>query len=520
MDDATYRAVFTPTLNKYTVTLRCNLPGACTFTGAGTYNYGTSVSIAATPAEGYEFVKWQERSGAANLGSIEVNGDITLTAVVKESAKPDPENLAVGIDVTETVASATDYMDLTITSDGLAHSSQIVNANNITLYGNADFVLSKDFAKRTWYCVAVPWKVDVNGGIIINGKAAVLGTDIEICYYDGEVRAAQGKVPACWVYMKNLSTKKILEPGKAYMIALLKTSASSIKFRKKTQEPLLTTGTSVQSYPSSTATDAGWNAIANPSLFHAFVNAGSTDDKAQRYNSEEDSYDWFDLDEHKLVIGEPIYVQAPEAKSIVVNNSNDYPASAPRRTNAQAVPTKYEVSVTAAGATKYADHLSIALNEDKEADQYIIGQDLVKFGVSAKIAQMWIDRYDAKLCVNAVVPEEDATSFPMSLFAPKAGNYTIAIDREAAAEDYNLYLTYNGEAIWNLSDGAYTANLNKGTDANYGLRISVKKAPQVTTGVDEAIVDAQGDTRKVLINNQIFIIRGDKVYSIDGQLVK
>ena len=318
----------------------------------------------------------------------------------------------------------------------------------------------------------------------------------------------------------NLSTKKILEPGKAYMIALLKTSASSIKFRKKTQEPLLTTGTSVQSYPSSTATDAGWNAIANPSLFHAFVNAGSTDDKAQRYNSEEDSYDWFDLDEHKLVIGEPIYVQAPEAKSIVVNNSNDYPASAPRRTNAQAVPTKYEVSVTAAGATKYADHLSIALNEDKEADQYIIGQDLVKFGVSAKIAQMWIDRYDAKLCVNAVVPEEDATSFPMSLFAPKAGNYTIAIDREAAAEDYNLYLTYNGEAIWNLSDGAYTANLNKGTDANYGLRISVKKAPQVTTGVDEAIVDAQGDTRKVLINNQIFIIRGDKVYSIDGQLVK
>ena len=520
MDDATYRAVFTPTLNKYTVTLRCNLPGACTFTGAGTYNYGTSVSIAATPAEGYEFVKWQERSGAANLGTVEVNGDITLTAVVKESAKPDPENLAVGIDVTETVASATDYMDLTITSDGLAHSSQIVNANNITLYGNADFVLSKDFAKRTWYCVAVPWKVDVNGGIIINGKAAVLGTDIEICYYDGEVRAAQGKVPACWVYMKNLSTKKILEPGKAYMIALLKTSASSIKFRKKTQEPLLTTGTSVQSYPSSTATDAGWNAIANPSLFHAFVNAGSTDDKAQRYNSEEDSYDWFDLDEHKLVIGEPIYVQAPEAKSIVVNNSNDYPASAPRRTNAQAVPTKYEVSVTAAGATKYADHLSIALNEDKEADQYIIGQDLVKFGVSAKIAQMWIDRYDAKLCVNAVVPEEDATSFPMSLFAPKAGNYTIAIDREAAAEDYNLYLTYNGEAIWNLSDGAYTANLNKGTDANYGLRISVKKAPQVTTGVDEAIVDAQGDTRKVLINNQIFIIRGDKVYSIDGQLVK
>lgn len=517
---ATYRAVFTPTTNKYTVTLKCNLPGACTFTGAGTYNYGTGVSIAATPAEGYEFVKWQERAGGADLGSVEVNGDITLTAVVKESAKPDPEDLTVGINGSQTVESATDYMDVTLTSDGLANSGQIINANNITLYGNADFVLSKDFAKRTWYCVAVPWRVEANGGIYLNGSStpAILGTDIEICYYDGAVRAAQGKVSACWVYMKNLSTKKILEPGRAYMIALLKTSASSITFRKKTQEPLLTTETNVQAYPSSETTDAGWNAIANPSLFHAFVNAGSDGAQAQRYNSVEDSYEWFDLDEHKLVVGEPIYVQAPAAKSIVVANGASYAPA--RRAKAQTVPTKYEVSITAAGATKYADHLSITLNEDKEENAYIIGQDLVKFGVSAKVAQMWIDRYDAKLCINTVAPEGDATNFPMSISAPKAGNYTIAIEREVATEDYALYLTYNGEAIWNLSDGAFVANLSKGTDANYGLRISAK-APQTATGMDEAVVDSKDAAAyKVLIGNQVFIIRGDKVYSIDGQLVK
>ena len=133
---------------------------------------------------------------------------------------------------------------------------------------------------------------------------------------------------------------------------------------------------------------------------------------------------------------------------------------------------------------------------------------------------MWINRYDVKLCFNTIAPEGDNTSFPMSIYAPKAGEYTIAIEREVATEDYALYLTYNGEAIWNLSDGAYTANLNKGTDANYGLRISVRKAPEVATGMDEAVVDAQGDIRKVLINNQVLIIRGEKVYSIDGQLVK
>jgi hypothetical protein len=517
MANASYKPTYLDVINKYTVTLKCNIAGKCTFTGAGTYNYGTGVSIAATPAEGYEFVKWQERTCGANLGSVTVNGDITLTAVVKESAKPDLEDLTVGINGSQTVATATDYMDVTLTSDGLAQSGQIINANNITLYGNADFILSKDFAKRTWYCIAVPWKVDVNGGIIINGKAAVLGTDIDICYYDGAVRAAQGKVSSCWVYMKNLSTKKILEPGRAYMIALLKTSATSITFRKKTQEPLLTTETNVQSYPSSTATDAGWNAIANPSLFHAFVNAGSDGAHAQRYNSADDSYEWFNLNDHKLVVGEPIYVQAPAAKSIVVANGASYAPA--RRAKAQTVPTKYEVSITAAGATKYADHLGITLNEDKEENAYVIGQDLVKFGVSAKVAQMWIDRYDAKLCINTVAPEGDATNFPMSIFAPKAGNYTIAIEREKATEDYDLYLTYNGEAIWNLSDGAYTANFAKGTLSNYGLRVSAK-APQITTGIDEAVVDAKGETRKVLVNDQVFIIRGEKVYTIDGQLVK
>ena len=517
--EADYKPVFTETKNKYTVKLQCNLPGKCSFAGAGIYDYGTSATIVATPADGYEFVKWQERTGGANLGSVPVDGDITLTAVVKETAKPDPENLTVDINGSETVSPATDYMDVTITSDGLAHSGQIIGADNINLYGNADFILSKSISKGLWYCVAVPWKVEANGGIYLGNdtKPAVLGTDIEIIYYDGSVRAAQGKVEACWVWMKKLSTKKILEPGRAYMIYLKRKSVESITFRKKVQEPILTTGTNVQSYPSANDLDAGWNAIANPSLFYAFVNAGSTDDKAQRYNSADDSYSWFNLDEHKLVVGEPIYVQAPAAKSIVVVNGAAY---APRRAKAQAVSTKYEVSVTAAGATKFADHLSITLNEDKEADKYIIGQDLVKFGVSTKVAQMWVDRYDAKLCVNAVAPEYDATTFPMSVYAPKAGDYTITIEREVNTEDYALYLTYDGEAIWDLTKGAYVANLQKGTDARYGLRISAK-VPHTATGIDEALVENAGDdVRKVLVGDQIRIIRGNKVYTIDGKLVK
>ena len=42
----------------------------------------------------------------------------------------------------------------------------------------------------------------------------------------------------------------------------------------------------------------------------------------------------------------------------------------------------------------------------------------------------------------------------------------------------------------------------------------------MATGVDEAVVDAHGKTKKVLINDHVYIIRENNVYSIDGQIVK
>ena len=524
--NATYYAFFTKEPRKYTITW-ANEAGTANIEVDYEQPYGAAIAYnsatptkAATAESTYTFDGWSAIVGGDVVSvPATVTGDTTFYAHFKQTAK----TLEIAIDGEETLAGTTNLNSLIITSDGVDNSGQLVGANYLNLYGNADFVLSKTIASGKWYSIAVPWRVEANGGVYLGNSTtpAVLGPDFEICYYDGAVRAAQGKVDACWVYMKNLSSaQKVLEPGKAYMIYLKHGSVNKITFRKKAQESILNIGTTVYQYPSGTGddTDAGWNAIANPSLFHAYVNAGSASAQAQQYNAASESYDWFTLSSQKLVVGEPIYVQAPAYKSVVVNNSSY--AGAPARRTDEAQVTSFDVNITAAGAAKYADHLCISLNEDKEENKYVIGQDLVKFGVSSKVAQMWINRYDARLCVNTIAPEGEFTNFPMSLFAPAAGEYTITIDQSAVTNDaYVLYLTYNGEAIWNLSDAAYTLNLNKGTVSNYGLRVSAR-APQVVTGVDEAIVDAQGDVRKVLINDQVFIIRGDKVYSIDGQLVK
>lgn len=517
---ATYYAYFTKTLNQYTVTLRNAIPGACEFRGAGVRTYGTTVNIVATPNGDYEFVKWQETGSTVADFDLVVTGDITLTAIVKEKEKPAPDDLKLGLYADPvTIEPNTSYTDLVITSNGIDASSQIINADNITLYGKADFVLKQDMIAGEWYSVAVPWRVEANGGVYLGGSStpAVLGKDFEICYYDGAIRAAQGKVDACWVYMKNQSDQ-ILKPGRAYMFFIKHGSLSQVVFRKQALQPLLTDEVSIQAFVSEADEHGGWNGIANPSLYHAKLsNVASGDYYVQFYNT---SFDHTQLKNISLVVGMPVYIQAAKALSLAATYSPIVAPAPARRVNKTAAKTTYDVQILASGAAKYADHITVQLDEDKEEDTYVIGKDLSKFGISAKVAQMWINRYDSKLCVNTLAPEEEAVTYPLGIYSPKAGEYTIAIGSETNTEDYALYLTYDGKAIWNLSEGAYTATLQKGTESHYGLRISAR-APQVATGVDEALVDGKDATAtKVLINNKVFIIRGEKVYNVDGQLVK
>ncbi len=80
---ADYKAVFTGVKNKYTVTLKTNDPVGCTLTGAGIYEYGTSITIRANVKSGYSFVKWQETGNTnAEMTGYAVTEDVTLTAVI------------------------------------------------------------------------------------------------------------------------------------------------------------------------------------------------------------------------------------------------------------------------------------------------------------------------------------------------------------------------------------------------------------------------------------------------------
>lgn len=478
-----------------------------------TYGNATTFNGVAPTKENCAFDGWTtEPNGAGayytNGSTPTVNGNATYYAHFRVTVI----DMEIPVGSTETLTEETTRHDLVIRSDG-DNSSQLVGSDYLHLTGSAHFDFVANAVARKWYAFGVPWQVDAQTGISVGGKVMTLGKDFDVIYYDGAERAASGKNKA-WKYVE-LDGDKTLQPGRLYMIAFMG-NASTIRFTKKAGAKLLTTTTQVYAYPESTDNDdkdANWNGISNPALFYAFVNAGSDGAKAQRYNSASDTYSVFELDDDKMVVGEAAFVQAPATKSIVVNNGGSY---APRRAKAETNGVEFDVRLAPNGS-KYTDRLFVQMEDEKE-DVYTIGKDLVKFGIGSKVAQMWINRYDDKLCVNTAASVNGVADFPMSIYSPNAAEYRISATNRGL-EGVVLYLTYNGEAVWNLTESDYVAYLSKGTDTNYGLRISAK-APQVTTGVDEALVDAQGNIRKVLINGQVFIIRGDKVYTIDGQMVK
>lgn len=82
--DRSLTAVFAAVIPTYRVTAGIDPEGSGTATGAGTYQQGASVTVTASPGDGYKFVKWTENgqtvSESANY-TFTVSGDRALVAV-------------------------------------------------------------------------------------------------------------------------------------------------------------------------------------------------------------------------------------------------------------------------------------------------------------------------------------------------------------------------------------------------------------------------------------------------------
>ena len=509
----------------------------------------------ATPSRAKNGNKVYTFSGWSEPVSVVENGDATYTAryalsidvqaseeVTEISIAEDEE---VKITTVEVKGKLNVAADKTLTTDDLilegtpTSSGEIIGNVDVTQNAYFDFSQPDGFKAKTWYAVAVPWQVAVpayekaHNGVYLtsDGENYIqqeLGRSFDLIYYDGALRAEQGHSDACWKYVEDDAADEwIMYPGRAYMIYLT-ANAKTIRFERKEGADLHTNTLAVETYDLGTGNnkDANWNGIANPATYHAYINANAKDytsetmNVGQVYNAETRTYSVVNMDADSLVVGQPIFVQATVDNSAVTAYAahNDAFHAAPRRARAQANPlTRYELYL-APSLDVATDQIIVRMSEEKEEDEYTIGQDLTKMGVSDIVPQMWINRYDSKMCINTVAPVNNTADYPLGISVPQNGEYDIFLNDEPDSES-SLYLTYDGEAIWNLSYSPYIASLNKGTDTHYGLRI-VKKTRPIVTGIEDATIQNGDAIRKVLVNDQVYIIRNGEVYTVDGQMVK
>lgn len=84
--EATYIAQYSTTSLTYTITVNVQTAGTGTVTpasGTASGTYGTSVTITATPADCYRFVRWSDNNTEASR-TITITGDATYTAIFEK----------------------------------------------------------------------------------------------------------------------------------------------------------------------------------------------------------------------------------------------------------------------------------------------------------------------------------------------------------------------------------------------------------------------------------------------------
>ena len=535
--DVTYTAKYTSTKKKYTITWKdMALTTVDHVIKTDTLEWHNTPSFyyqkESDERYSYVFLGWSPEVTLVegNATYVAQYNAVPLNMIVE-----DDETIPGNVEVVTTTVKVSGHLtinegaqlttnDLILEASGTG-SGDINGADRVQLRdgGKAYFDYTFDVDPWHWSAFGVPFEIDLKAAAPLKETTTpmVLGSDYDIVYYDSDERAAHGPSSKCWKYVEYDAERK-LTPGKLYMIAFNRPvgHVDVVRFTKAAEAAIDFTA-NVALTTTGTGDDNNWNGIANPRMYHALLDAGVTE--CQVHDGGEigkDGYYTYDMQDRKFFVGKAAFVQVPNEQLVMTTTqATDQGAivkKAPRRNRAEINASRYDVQI-APMAEEMSDRVFLLTDEDK-ADEYVIVSDLAKAGVSPVRPQMWVNRYGVKLCKNTVAMRENIADYPLGISVPADGSYDIFLEERPNNDDM-LYLTYDGEAIWNLSYGACTIDLPRGTNDHYGLRV-VAKSPQVATGIEEATIQNGDAVRKVIVEDKVYIIRNGQIFGIDGRLAK
>lgn len=400
------------------------------------------------------------------------------------------------------------------TSDGTSTSGQISNLEALAFDNGGDAYIdinldpSGNADDSQWYCFTVPFPVDIATGIArkeLDGSFKVLQdhTNFDILRYNPTQRLNTGKG---WEYYHGT-----LQPGEFYLIAIDGTN-NVYSFRKKKDAELISANTmSLAVNGDNTNVNANWNAVGNPTLQK--VTASFSNKIVQVYVNGESRYQAVSTDNANFVVGCPFFIQASVAENLTLTADNSKSLFyAPARQDDN---TNTLFCVRFGQNNHFSDQIFVTASE-QALNQYEIGYDVAKIGVSKQSAQLWVNAYNQQLCAHEAVLTNDLADMALTLFAPKAGEYNLSVARENMPTDETLYLTQNGQIIWNLSESDYTIEAVKGDNNQYGLRLI--SSHRITTDNEQS--ESRNRAEKFIMNQQLYILRDGQLYDATGKKIQ
>lgn len=468
----------------------------------------------------FEYANAEVYNGTAEIpaGEKEVivvkdGGNVTLTGNVTA------EDVIVEAGGKLTIGSSLNANNVYVESEAGA-SGQIVGAANLhgaEVFMDIKFYKSADVLDATsanqWYMISAPFAVNLADGFInpVSGETMTFGqvdgnNIFDLFEYDGLKRASTGVTG--WKRVQGQ-----MPAGKACLIGFNPGQPTTIRLKAASNTISDPESITLGTFEPTGYIDGhqNWNGVANPRMRYTNV-----DQDVQVWNNEEGDngrkYLPYSASTYSFVVGTPFFVQA--TGSIDLKGDLHSQFRAPKREANERL--EYCVRITREGATEFADQMYVRASEEA-TNTYEQGHDMITWnGTTANSALIWTENYGMRLAIEEAPLVDGNASYALGIYAPKAGVYTISVPN--AREDASLYLTKDGNIIWDLTMSPYEAELVTGQNNGYGLLLQAKM-PMTPTGVDNVQSDKVQCT-KVILDEKVFILRGGQMYDVTGKAVR
>lgn len=426
-----------------------------------------------------------------------------------------------------------------------------------------------------WHYISLPYDCNVSDIRFANEDEVslpILGTDYLLKWYNGEKRA-ETQAGGCWEMVK---ADAVLKKGLGYIIAL----PGSGKVKRELRFPMsndvitddLTSKTVTglygygcdKDYTEVRANHRGWNLVGNPYLLpyssnieNPVLNGEIVEDYSVepwngyykfkdpvndlRYivepvNNGRSEYRQVAITDYSMKQFTSYFVQIGGTDPEAVQGVNFSQSRVTGRSSiVRRAPAEYEevedthpvwCAVDLTNSEGETDETTMLISNDF-TDGYDIMNDLVKmrgdyyqYAQVTKRPVLASRNSEGEMAFNALPDASAAAGIPLNYFAAYQGDYTFSYNDKFGREEIQSVELYDAttQQYYDLLSEPYSFTTARGNNNNrFTLYVSVarKKTPQVATDIDN--LSESERPRKLLMNGNVYILRGNKVYDITGK---